>query len=61
MESLYREITFTGGDGIPDWVQPLGATDAYAAGAQVRHNGTIWTSTVDGNVWEPGVYGWSSY
>ena len=43
----------------PDWVQPLGAHDAYANGAKVTHNGKRWTSDVDGNVWEPGVYGWS--
>lgn len=43
----------------PEWVQPTGAHDAYAAGAQVSHNGKHWTSDVDGNVWEPGVYGWT--
>lgn len=44
--------------GIPDWEQPTGATDAYSAWDKVRHNGKIWESQVDGNVWEPGVYGW---
>lgn len=43
----------------PEWVQPLGATDAYAAGAKVSHNGKHWISDVDANTWEPGVYGWS--
>ena len=38
---------------FPDWVQPAGATDAYAKGAKVSHNGKHWISTVDGNVWEP--------
>ncbi len=42
----------------PAWSQPLGAHDAYSAGAKVNHKGKHWTSTVDGNVWEPGVYGW---
>lgn len=42
----------------PDWIQPVGSTDAYPMGAKVSHNGGHWTSTVDGNVWEPGVYGW---
>ena len=23
------------------------------------HNGKHWTSDADGNVWEPGVYGWT--
>ena len=42
----------------PKWSQPLGATDAYPAGAQVSHADKHWTSSVDNNVWEPGVYGW---
>lgn len=46
---------------FPDWVQPLGAHDAYSKGAKVSHNGEKWTSDVDGNVWEPGVYGWTKY
>ena len=43
----------------PDWVQPTGAHDAYNAGDKVSHNDKHWTSDVDANVWEPGVYGWS--
>ena len=43
----------------PAWSQPLGAHDAYPLGAKVSHNGEKWTSDVDNNVWEPGVYGWS--
>ena len=44
----------------PAWVQPIGASDAYAAGAKVSHNGKHWENTHgDGNVWEPGVYGWT--
>ena len=43
----------------PEWVQPVGSTDAYPMGSKVSHNGSHWTSTVDGNVWEPGVYGWA--
>lgn len=43
----------------PDWVQPLGAHDAYPAGAKVTHAGKHWVSDVDSNVWEPGVYGWT--
>lgn len=42
----------------PEWVQPTGAHDAYAKSAKVKHNGKKWISTVDNNVWEPGVYGW---
>ena len=43
----------------PAWSQPVGAHDAYAAGDKVSHNGKHWTSNVDSNVWEPGVYGWT--
>lgn len=43
----------------PEWVQPVGAQDAYNTGAQVSHNNLHWISTVDNNVWEPGVYGWN--
>lgn len=45
----------------PAWSQPVGAHDAYAKGAKVSHNGKHWTSNVDSNVWEPGVYGWTEY
>ena len=45
-------------DEWPEWVQPTGAHDAYAKGAKVTHNSKKWTSDVDANVWEPGVYGW---
>lgn len=42
----------------PEWVQPVGATDAYPSGAKVSHGGKRWVSTLDANTWEPGVYGW---
>ena len=44
-------------DGQP-WVQPLGATDAYAKGAVVTYGGKTWTSVLPANVWAPGVAGW---
>ena len=37
----------------------MGAHDAYGAGDKVSHNGKHWTSGINGNVWEPGVYGWT--
>lgn len=43
----------------PEWVQPTGAHDSYAAGYKVSHNGSHWVSDVDNNSWEPGVYGWT--
>lgn len=42
----------------PAWSQPVGAHDAYAAADTVSHKDKKWTSVADGNVWEPGVYGW---
>lgn len=42
----------------PEWRQPVGSADAYPLGAKVIHNEKHWISTVDNNVWEPGVYGW---
>ena len=56
--SLYKRVGAPDPSGVWPWVQPLGATDAYKAGDKVSHNGKVWVSTVDNNVWEPGVYGW---
>lgn len=50
-----------GGDGISVWSQPTGAQDAYAKGDKVHYPGAdspVYESTIDNNVWEPGVYGW---
>lgn len=55
--SLYKAIGFTD-TGVSIWTQPLGATDAYMKGDAVEHKGETWVSVIDGNVWEPGVYGW---
>ena len=56
--SLYKAVGFTE-SGVSIWTQPLGAEDAYMARDVVEHNGTLWVSTIDNNVWEPGVYGWT--
>lgn len=45
-------------EAYPAWSQPVGAQDAYAAGDTVSHTDKKWVSAVNGNVWEPGVYGW---
>lgn len=55
--SLYKAVGIDP-SGIPLWVQPLGATDAYNIGDIVMHNEKKWESSIDNNVWEPGVYGW---
>lgn len=41
------------------WIQP-GANNAYMQGDQVEHNGKMWESQVDNNVWEPGAVGTES-
>lgn len=46
-------------EGPADWVQPTGGHDAYKSGDLVTYNGAVYRSTSDGNVWAPGVYGWS--
>lgn len=43
----------------PEWIQPVGSTDAYPIGAKVSHNEKHWTSDYANNIWEPGVYGWT--
>lgn len=48
----------TPADEWPEWIQPTGASDAYMTDDKVSHNGKHWTSNIDNNVWEPGVYGW---
>jgi len=42
----------------PAWSQPIGSHDAYAMGDKVSYGEKHWVSTVDGNVWQPGIYGW---
>lgn len=55
--ALYATISV---EEYPEWIQPTGAHDAYALGAKVRYNGQNWKSTVEANVWAPGVYGWEA-
>ena len=57
--SLYKAVGVTE-EGYPEWVQPLGASDAYNTGDIVSYNGVLYTSTIDGNVWSPEAYpaGW---
>lgn len=56
--SLWTKISDPGEE-WPKWVQPIGSHDAYAKGAKVSHKEKHWTSNDNGNVWEPGVYGWT--
>ena len=56
--SLWAKVLIPTPGVIPDWEQPS-STNPYAKGDKVKHNGKIWISDIDGNVWEPGVYGWT--
>ena len=57
--SLYKKIGVSA-DGTPQWVQPLGASDAYNAGDVVMYQSKKYRSLIDGNVWSPDAYpaGW---
>lgn len=57
--SLYKKIGVTE-EGYPEWVQPLGASDAYNTGDVVSYKGILYESTIDGNVWAPDAHpaGW---
>lgn len=57
--SLYKKIGITE-EGYPEWVQPLGASDAYNTGDIVSYNGVLYKSVIDNNTWSPEAYpaGW---
>lgn len=57
--SLWAKILTDPSGGILPWTQP-DSTNAYAKGDKVTHNGKIWESLIDNNVWEPGVVGTES-
>lgn len=56
--SLYARVLIPDPGVIPEWEQP-GSTNPYMKDDKVRHNGHIWISMIDYNVYEPGVFGWS--
>lgn len=60
--SLYKKIGITE-DGYAEWVQPLGASDAYNTGDIVSYKGTLYKSLIDNNTWSPEAYpaGWEVY
>lgn len=55
--ALWAKILIPEADVVPEWEQP-DSTNPYMTGDKVTHNGKTWQSTVDNNVWEPGIYGW---
>lgn len=56
--SLWTKVLIPTPGVIPEWEQPS-STNPYAKGDKVKYNGKTWISDIDGNVWEPGAYGWS--
>ena len=60
--SLYKKIGVTD-EGYTEWVQPLGASDAYNTGDIVSYNGVLYKSLIDNNTWSPEAYpaGWEVY
>lgn len=56
--SLFAKVLIPDPETIPAWEQP-DSTNPYSKGDKVTHNGKTWVSYIDGNVWEPGVYGWT--
>lgn len=60
--SLYTPIGLDD-SGYPIWSQPTGSHDAYNTGDIVNYNGTLYESTIDGNVWSPESYpaGWKLF
>ena len=56
--SLWARVLIPDPEVIPDWIQPE-STNPYMKGDKVRHNGKVWISDIDYNVYEPGIAGWS--
>ena len=56
--SLWAKVLIPDETVIHEWEQP-DSTNPYMTGDKVTHNGVTWESTIDNNVWEPGVYGWT--
>ncbi len=58
-KALFKRFYEPSDDPWP-WVQPLGAHDAYPIGARVTYGGFTWQNTINANVWQPGVTGWTN-
>lgn len=55
--SLWAKVLVSDTGAPLPWEQPE-STNPYLKGDKVTHAGKTWVSTIDNNVWEPGVYGW---
>ena len=56
--ALWAKVLIPDESAIPAWEQP-DSTNPYMTGDKVTHNDKTWVSSIDNNVWEPGVYGWT--
>lgn len=56
--SLFAKVLTDPNEILP-WEQP-DSTNPYSKGDKTIHNGHIWQSDLDNNVWEPGIYGWTA-
>ena len=55
--SLWAKVLVSDTGAPLPWEQPE-STNPYMKGDKVTHKEQTWVSTIDNNVWEPGVYGW---
>lgn len=55
--SLFAKLLTDPAGVVLPWAQPE-STNAYQSGDRVSHNGKVWVSLYDNNVWEPGIFGW---
>ncbi len=55
--SLFAKVLSDPHGGVLEWQQP-DSTNPYMKGDKVLFEGVTYISTVDNNVWQPGVYGW---
>ena len=55
--SLFAKVLIDLDGGVLEWEQP-DSTNPYMTGDKVTFEGVTYVSTVDNNVWQPGVYGW---
>lgn len=54
--SLFAKVLIPDANVVPEWEQP-DSTNPYMIGDKVVHNGVVYVSLVDNNVWEPGAVG----
>lgn len=57
--SLFAKVLIPDETVISAWEQP-DSTNPYKKGDKVAHNGKLWESLINGNVWEPGAIGTDS-